>query len=45
MRLATDEDAATLLPGLVQDGVPVVSCQPLGGQLEAAYLQLTEEGS
>ncbi len=44
VRLASDEAAAALLAGLVRDGVPVVSCQPLGGALEAAYLQLTEEG-
>jgi ABC-2 type transport system ATP-binding protein len=39
--LANDEAAAALLAGLVRDGVPVVSCQPLGGALEAAYLELT----
>lgn len=39
--LASDEQAADLLAGLVRDGVPVVSCQPLGGQLEATYLALT----
>jgi ABC-2 type transport system ATP-binding protein len=44
VRLASDEAAAQLLAGLVRDGVPVVACQPLGGALEAAYLQLTEEG-
>jgi ABC-2 type transport system ATP-binding protein len=44
VRLASDEAAAALLAGLVGDGVPVVSCQPLGGALEAAYLQLTEQG-
>ena len=42
--LATDEAAAALLAGLVRDGVPVVSFQPLGGALEAAYLSLTETG-
>jgi len=42
--LSGDEAAAQLLAGLVRDGVPVVSMQPLGGALEAAYLQLTEEG-
>lgn len=41
VRLASDEDAAALLADLVRDGVPVVSCQPLGGQLEATYLELT----
>ena len=41
VRLASDEAAAALLAGLVRDGVPVVACQPLGGQLEAAYLELT----
>lgn len=42
VRLASDEAAAALLAGLVRDGVPVVACQPLGGALEATYLQLTE---
>ncbi len=42
VRLASDEAAAALLSGLVRDGVPVVACQPLGGALEAAYLQLTD---
>jgi ABC-2 type transport system ATP-binding protein len=40
--LANDEAAVALLAGLVRDGVPVVSCQPLGGQLEATYLELTQ---
>ena len=31
VRLANDEAAVALLAGLVRDGVPVVSCQPLGG--------------
>ncbi len=44
VRLASDDAAAALLAGLIGDGVPVVSCQPLGGALEAAYLQLTEQG-
>ncbi len=44
VRLGNDEAAAALLAGLVRDGVPVVSMQPLGGALEAAYLQLTQEG-
>lgn len=44
VQLASDEAAASLLAGLIGDGVPVVACQPLGGALEAAYLQLTEEG-
>ncbi len=43
VRLATDEAAAALLAGLVRDGVPVVSFQPLGGALEAAYLSLTDD--
>ena len=41
VRLGSDEAAAALIAGLVRDGVAVVSCQPLGGQLEAAYLELT----
>lgn len=40
--LAGDEAAVGLLAGLVKDGVAVVSCQPLGGQLEATYLELTQ---
>ena len=42
VRLAGDEAAVAMLAGLVRDGVPVVSCQPLGGQLEATYLELTQ---
>ncbi len=42
VRLANDEAAAALLAGLIRDGVPVVACQPLGGQLEATYLELTQ---
>ena len=41
VELSGDEAAAELLAGLVRDGVPVVSCQPVGGHLEAAYLELT----
>ncbi|MBC7677658.1 MAG: ABC transporter ATP-binding protein [Pseudorhodobacter sp.] len=41
VRLTGDEAAAQLLAGLIRDGVPVVACQPLGGQLEATYLELT----
>ena len=40
--LDSDEAAVALLAALVRDGVPVVACQPLGGQLEATYLSLTE---
>jgi ABC-2 type transport system ATP-binding protein len=43
VRLASDDAAAALLARLVRDGVPVVAFQPLGGVLEAAYLELTEE--
>jgi ABC-2 type transport system ATP-binding protein len=42
VHLAGDEAAAALLAGLIRDGVAVVSCQPLGGALEAAYLELTQ---
>jgi ABC-2 type transport system ATP-binding protein len=42
VRLISDEAAAELIAGLVRDGVPVVACQPLGGALEAAYLELTQ---
>ena len=41
VRLTGDEAAAALIAGLVRDCVPVVSCHPLGGQLEATYLELT----
>ena len=40
--LTGDEAAAALLAGLVRKGCAVVSCQPLGGQLEATYLELTQ---
>jgi ABC-2 type transport system ATP-binding protein len=41
VRLPSDEAAADLIAALVRDGVPVYSCQPMGGALEAAYLELT----
>jgi ABC-2 type transport system ATP-binding protein len=43
VRLGGDEEAAELVTRLVHDGVRLVSVQPLGGALEAAYLELTEE--
>jgi ABC-2 type transport system ATP-binding protein len=43
VELASDDEAVALIAGLVGDGVPVVSCAPVGGALEAAYLELTEE--
>ncbi len=42
VRLGSDEAAAELIAGLVRDGVPLVACQPLGGALEATYLELTQ---
>ena len=39
--LTSDEAAADLLAILVRDKVRVVACQPLGGALEATYLELT----
>ncbi len=39
--LGSEQAAAELLARLVRDGVAVVSCQPLGGALEATYLELT----
>lgn len=42
VRLPSDEAAADLLAMLVGKGVRVVSCQPVGGQLEATYLELTQ---
>jgi ABC-2 type transport system ATP-binding protein len=41
VRLAGDAAAAELIALLVEKGVPLVACQPLGGQLEATYLELT----
>lgn len=43
VRLPSDEAAADLLAQLVGDGVRVVQCAPLGGALEAAYLDLVED--
>jgi len=43
VHLPGDEAAAALLAELVRAGVPVVACQPLGGALEATYLELTED--
>jgi ABC-2 type transport system ATP-binding protein len=43
VRLDSDDAAAALLAGLVGDGVPVVAFSPLGGALEAAYMELTED--
>ncbi len=40
--LAGDAAAAELLAALVQDRVAVVSCAPVAGSLEAAYLAMTE---
>jgi ABC-2 type transport system ATP-binding protein len=40
--LADDAAAAALIAGLVHDKVPLVACAPVGGALEAAYLELTE---
>jgi ABC-2 type transport system ATP-binding protein len=42
VQLPDDDAAAALLAELVHAGVPVVSFQPLGGALEAAYLSLTD---
>ncbi len=39
--LGSEEEAADLVARLVRDGVRLVSCQPLGGALEATYLELT----
>ena len=41
--LTGDDEAAALLTELVMAGVPEVSCQPLGGALEATYLELTDD--
>jgi ABC-2 type transport system ATP-binding protein len=42
VRLPSDEAAADLLAELIGKGVRVVACQPVGGQLEATYLELTQ---
>jgi ABC-2 type transport system ATP-binding protein len=42
VRLASEEAAADLLADLVRKGVRVVSCQPVGGALEATYRELTQ---
>jgi ABC-2 type transport system ATP-binding protein len=42
VRLRSDADAVALIAGLVGDRVPLVSCAPVGGALEAAFLELTE---
>ncbi|MEO6203917.1 MAG: ABC transporter ATP-binding protein, partial [Mycobacteriales bacterium] len=41
VQLASDEAAAELIAALVRGGVALVACQPLGGALEATYLELT----
>jgi len=41
--VGSDEEAADLVVALVRAGVRVVSLAPSGGDLEAAYLELTEE--
>lgn len=41
--LGSDEEAADLVVALVRGGVRLVACAPSGGDLEAAYLELTEE--
>ena len=43
--LGSDEEAADLLVRLVKEKVRVVSLQPSGGALEAAYLDLTGGGA
>jgi ABC-2 type transport system ATP-binding protein len=43
VQVGLDEEAAGLLASLVQEGVPVVSFQPVSGALEQTFLELTEE--
>jgi hypothetical protein len=43
VELASDEEAVALIAGLVGDGVPLISCAPSGGALEATYLELTAD--
>lgn len=39
-----EAEIADLLAGLVSDGVRIVACTPAVSDIEAAYLELTEEG-
>jgi ABC-2 type transport system ATP-binding protein len=43
IEITSDAEAADLLATLIHDEVPVVTCHPVGGVLERAYLALTEE--
>ena len=43
VELGSDEEAADLVVALVRAGVRLVTCAPSGGDLEAAYLELTQE--
>jgi len=42
VELVDDAAAAALIAALVKAKVPLVACAPVGGALEAAYLELTE---
>ncbi|MGZ4616554.1 MAG: ABC transporter ATP-binding protein [Actinomycetes bacterium] len=43
VELGTEDEAADVIVALVRAGVRVVACAPSGGDLEAAYLELTQE--
>ncbi len=43
VELGADEEVADLVVALVRAGVRLVACAPSGGDLEAAYLELTQE--
>jgi hypothetical protein len=43
VELQDDASAAELLAALVRADVPVVSLHPVGGELEQAYLAVTED--
>jgi ABC-2 type transport system ATP-binding protein len=43
VELDSDVAAASLIAGLVHDGVQIVSCAPVTTTLEAAYFELTED--
>lgn len=43
VELGSDEEAADVIVALVRAGVRIVACAPGGGDLEAAYLELTRE--
>jgi ABC-2 type transport system ATP-binding protein len=43
VELGSEEEAADVIVALVRAGVRVVAVAPSGGDLEAAYLELTQD--